>query len=113
MSVDYKQFLDFKIRNNYIDLPNDNYTPAVFANVLEVLNKIYLLLSVFSLYWFVLLFSLSNFPMFYTVSIIVFMIMIFMSMLWLSVAKKIDGRSFIMIFFFLICSSLVWMIKIS
>lgn len=111
--LNYKEFLDFKIRNNYLDLPNDNYTPAVFANTLEVLNKLYLLLSVFSLYWFVLLFSIANFPPFYTVILIVLMGMVFLSMMWLAMIKKIDGRSFIVIFGFLILTSFVWLIKVS
>lgn len=111
--MDYKQFLDFKIRNNYLDLPNENYTPAVFANTLQVLNKIYLLLSVFSLYWFLLLFSLSNLPLFYPVSLIVIMLLVFLSMMWLAFSKKIAPQSFLMIFAFLILTSFVWLVKIS
>lgn len=113
MSVDYKQFLDFKIRNNYLDLPNDNYTPAVFASLLEVINKLYLMLSIFSLYWFVLLFSLANFPPFYTVILLALMGMVFIAMMWLAVLKKIDSRSFMIIFGFLILTSFVWLIKVS
>jgi hypothetical protein len=109
--MDLGKWLDFKIRNNYLDLPNENYKPAPIARLLLIINKMYFMFSLFGIIWWIFLYS-SVFldPIFITtISFIVFSCIV--GLFWMVITKQLPLESFLIVLIFLIGSSMIWLVK--
>lgn len=105
------EWLDFKVRNRYLDLPNESYKPAPFSRVLMVINKMYFMFSFFSLCWWVFLYSSLYFPTMVTSVLSFLLFVVVLSLFWMVLTKTLPLESFLIILIFMIGSSFTWLVR--
>lgn len=110
--MQYKDLLDYKIKQKYFDLPDENYAPIRIVTIIENLNKIFFSYSIGAIIWFVNLWMLSN--RFY-VAFLMWVFALFLCSLALVMTQSKQNRDNIYFGFavFSLWGLSVWFIKFS
>jgi hypothetical protein len=112
-SPQWAQFLNFKTRRQYLDLPDENYKRSLTIQVLEAVNKLTTTISAFALVWFVMLVSRLYLGLFFYASLLLGLLLILAGLFWQVIQSKLGIESMIAIFVSLVIGLSFWLVQIS
>jgi hypothetical protein len=106
------KFLNFKIRNQYINYPDQPYQKPITASILKVINKLFLMLGLFGCLWFSIFYSYLYFSIFYFVAFFLTFTLIIFALAYLTLMDRIAADTFVILLVLMFVSSSFWFINV-
>lgn len=107
-----RKFLEFKIRDQFVNFADDPYQKPLTVSILKVINKLFLFLSIFGCLWYGLLYSYLNLELYISAVFFLIFVLVLLALGYLTITKKIGIDSLIILFVLMLLSSSFWFIRI-